>query len=95
MYIQLFLKKFEFLQPFSRPLRKLKKNIFCFRPENKKFVCINQQCFAFQIQMLTTKVLQSKVDSLKRSLSESPLLGFLLKLNMWQKLPQILLLKYS
>ena len=33
--------------------------------EHKKLVYNNQQCFAFQIQILTTKILQSEVDSLK------------------------------
>ena len=41
-------KKFEFLCPFSRPLRNLKKSCFALN---------NQRCFAFQIQILTTKVL--------------------------------------
>ena len=53
------LKKFEILRPFSRPLRKLKKSCFALEnwTEHKKSVCDNHQCFAFQIQILTTKIL--------------------------------------
>ena len=34
---------------------------------DEKFVYNNQQCFASQIQMLTTKILWTEVDSLKHS----------------------------
>ena len=69
-------KKFEFLRPFSKATEKTEKKImFCFgsslyRTENEKFVYNNQQCFDFQIQMLTTscQILTSIPPSFIKSL---------------------------
>ena len=69
-------KKCEFLRPFSKATEKTEKIMFCFGSalywtENEKFVYNNQQCFAFQIQMLTTscRILTSIPPSSHKSLT--------------------------
>ena len=77
------LKKFEFLQPFSRPLRKLKKSCFALELNWKQKVCLQQPamfCLSnSNIQDSYQEHHYSKGISTHRLMGELALLTFLLR----------------